>query len=163
MKIIALLIALAVSAQAQTLKWTTPVPAFPEGTTSAYLAQIRSDGVGNVVITNYYILNGTNRCQVVWLSSGGKILHTDLIDSVDTTRILRVAGTYLLIHVEGGGSSFLRKYTRKGATVAFVDTPLPNGVALSTGVDLEDINRNFFFVIEGGTTTPIALRRYNVK
>lgn len=166
MKLVALVLLLVVSAHAQTLKWSLTVPEFPEGTTGAGVSQIRSDSAGNVLLANYYQKDGADHFQLVWASSSGKLLHTALLENVSILRILRVSGSSIMVHAEGVGVSFFRKYTRKGTAVTFVDTPLPsgNGVALSQGADFEDVNKGFFFVIqrEGGII-PRAIHRYNAR
>jgi len=164
MKFAALVLLMVVSAHAQTLKWTVPVPEYPEGTLSAVASQIRSDAAGNVLLANCYQRDGTDNYQILWVSGSGKLLHTGLVENVNFIRILNVSGSSLLIHAEGVGTSFFRKYTRKGASVTFVDTPLPSGtgVALSQGSDFEDTNKPFFFVIQrDGGVIPRAIHRYN--
>jgi hypothetical protein len=166
MKLVALVLLLVVSAHAQTLKWSVPVPEFPEGTTSAVVSQIRSDSAGNVLLSNCYQKDAANNFQLLWVSSSGKLLHTAIVENASILRVLRVSGSTILVHAEGVGVSFFRKYTRKGTVVTLTDTPLPsgNGVALSQGEDFEDINKGFFFVIqrEGGVI-PRAIHRYNAR
>lgn len=153
---------LAVTCHAQTLKWTVPVPEFPEGAVNVGASQIRSDNAGNVLLVNFYTKDEGSHYQLVWVSSVGKLLHAAIVENANALRVLRVSGGSVLIQAEGAGNRFFRKYTRKGTVVTFVDTPIPFAALPSHGGDFEDINKNFFFLIEmEGVTIPKALHRYN--
>lgn len=162
MKLVALVLLLAVSAYAQTPKWSLALPEYPQGTATAGASQIRSDSAGNVLLVNTYTKDGGNHFQLVWVSSSGKLLHTDLVENLNVLRVLRVSGSSILIQSEGVGTSFFRKYTRKGTVVTFVDTPIPFMALPSQGSDFEDVNKSFFFLLqmEGGTI-PRVIHRYN--
>jgi hypothetical protein len=162
MKLAALVLLLVVSAHAQTLKWTVPFPEYPQGTATAGASKMRSDSAGNVLVVNTYTKDGGNHYQLVWVSSSGKLLHSDLVENLNALRVLRVSGSGILIQAEGAGTSFFRKYTRKGTVVTFVDTPIPFMALPSQGSDFEDTNKSFFFLLQmDGGVIPRAIHRYN--
>src|SRR5258707_1152492 len=89
------LLTLAGSANAQTLKWTVPLPPAPVGTTESAVNYFCSDSAGNSV---FLVFRGTSvsetGTQIVWVSSAGKVLDTSFIPgALNGANILSVSGS----------------------------------------------------------------------
>ena len=147
----------ALSAAAQTLKWTY---------TADYAWNWTTDGRGNLAILSSHA-SGVGFGIVTWVDGTGRQLFTDYIADVgqniagSTVRLVRFNRNELTVQVQASyehapGTNFLRHYRRNGS---FTDTVLP------VGEDMDELPSKLldsqgYFTRE---TTPgaIIFRRYS--
>lgn len=167
MRTFLLLLALSITAAAQTLKWdhASGAPAFAhDGKT---LAHLRGDAVGNVAfaVSYYTNANGPTGVGVYWISAAGKVLHSDVIPgtALQDPRIVNVSAACLVVQFFGPNGTTIRKYTKRGTAVTFKDTPLGNNyVAVEQILDLTD-KLGFFVVKLDNADKFIGLQRFTVR
>lgn len=161
-----ILVFIAASAHAQTLRWTQPLaePTFPADA-GAFFTSCQSDAAGHVVaVVGYNKTDGPNQpfagTKVFWFTNLGKPIHSDefLAANVSEVKVLNVSATVLLVALYASdGTITLRRYVRRTTGITFADTPLPDHEMYPQPPQTDRLG---FFVCQKVNGRPAFLKRY---
>jgi hypothetical protein len=167
MRSLILLLCFAVTARAQVLRWTAPLP---EPTfiadAGAFFTACQGDAAGTVaVLLSYNKVDGpsqpTSGHKLFWFTNLGKPIHTDefLAENVSDFRILNVSATVLILAIyDADGNLTVRKYTKRYTGITVADTALPGHEMIPLPSQMD---RGGFFVCEKVNNRPAFLKRYS--